>query len=118
MHPCYDIFIDPLLEPPPARIAYGSGTTGPVYNADSVDIACNIAHQPPPPLIAQARNVTFRWSRWLYSHKGLITAWMAPYEGDVSNVDVNDLEFFKFAEEAVNASVKGIMKLMDKTSGT
>lgn len=85
-------------------------------------MACNTVHTPAPGFIAQARagsNVTFHWSRWLHSHKGPITAWMAPYEGDVAAVDVNELEFVKFAEEAVDADgVWATDKLMDKTNGT
>lgn len=121
-YPGYDIFIDPALKPAPARIAYGGGGTGPVYDTDSTAIACNTVHNPAPGFIAQARagsNVTFHWSRWLYSHKGPITAWMAPYEGDVADVDVNQLEFFKFGEEAVDANgVWGTVKLLDETNGT
>ncbi|KAL2257294.1 hypothetical protein VTK26DRAFT_373 [Humicola hyalothermophila] len=122
VYPGYDIFVDPQLSPPPSRIAYGGGTTGPVYDADSADIACNTVHNPAPGSIAEARagsDVTFFWSRWLYSHRGPITAWMAPYEGDVADVDVNQLEFFKFAEEAHDENgVWGTEKLLDETNGT
>ncbi|KXX76604.1 Cellulose-growth-specific protein [Madurella mycetomatis] len=121
VYPGYDIFIDPQLDPAPSRIAYGGGTTGPVFDADSADVACGPVHSPTPGFIAQARagsNVTFHWSRWLYSHKGPITAWMAPYEGDVADVDVNELEFFKFAEEAADENgVWGTVKLLDETNG-
>jgi hypothetical protein len=93
-----------------------------VFDATSAAMACNTVHNPAPGFIAQARagsNVTFHWSRWLYSHKGPITAWMAPYEGDVAAVDVNKLEFVKFAEEAIGADgVWGTVKLLDKTNGT
>ena len=111
-----------MLDPPPFRIAYGGGTTGPVYNATLPDIACNTVHSPAPGFIAHARagsNVSFSWSRWLYSHKGPITAWMAPYEEDVANVNVNELEFFKFGEEAIgDDGIWGTVKLLDKTNGT
>jgi hypothetical protein len=44
---------------------------------------------------------------------------MAPYDGDVAAVDVNQLEFIKFAEEAADKDgVWGTTKLMDKTNGT
>jgi hypothetical protein len=44
---------------------------------------------------------------------------MAPYEGDIANVDVNKLEFFKFAEEAKDENgVWGTVKLLDETNGT
>lgn len=121
-YPGYDIFIDPALSPAPSRIAYGGGSTGPVFDATSAAMACGAVHNPAPGFIAQARagsNVTFHWSRWLYSHKGPITAWMAPYEGEVAAVDVNKLEFVKFAEEAIGADgVWGTVKLLDKTNGT
>lgn len=121
-YPGYDIFIDPKLNPAPSRIAYGGGTPGPVFDADSADVACNTVHSPAPGFIAEARagsDISFSWSRWLYSHKGPITAWMAPYEGDVADVNVNELEFFKFAEEAVDANgIWGTVKLLDETNGT
>jgi hypothetical protein len=121
-YPGYHNFSDPPLSPAPSRIAYGGGTTGPDFDADSVDVACNTVHNPAPGTIAQARagsSVSFSWSRWLYSHKGPITAWMAPYEGDIADVNVNELEFFKFAEEAVDADgVWGTVKLLDETNGT
>lgn len=91
-------------------------------NSSSAAIACNTVHNPTPGYIAQARagsNVTFHWSRWLHSHKGPITSWMAPYSGDIAKVDVNQLEFFKFGEEAVGADgVWGTDRLMDETNGT
>ncbi len=44
---------------------------------------------------------------------------MAPYEGDVAAVNVNELEFVKFAEEAADKNgVWGTVKLMDNTNGT
>jgi hypothetical protein len=121
-YPGWDIFIDPTLDPVPNRIAYGGGTTGPVTNANSSDIACNVVHNPAPGAIAEVRagsNVTFHWSRWLYSHKGPITAWMAPYEGDIADVDVNDIEFVKFGEDAIDENgVWGTVRMMDDTNGT
>lgn len=89
---------------------------------NSADIACAKVHSPAPGAIAEVRagsNITFHWSRWLYSHKGPITAWMAPYEGNISDVDVNQLEFFKFAEDTMDEDgVWGTVRLMDKTNGT
>ncbi|KAL1839512.1 hypothetical protein VTJ49DRAFT_1450 [Mycothermus thermophilus] len=121
IYPGYDIFIDPLLRPAPYRIAYGGGQTGPVYDLNSKDMACQRIHTPAPGLIAQARagsNITFWWSRWLYSHRGPITAWMAPYEGEIEDVDVNELEFFKFGEEAHDENgVWGTEKMLDETEG-
>ena len=64
-------------------------------------------------------DVTFHWSHWLYSHKGPITAWMAPYEGDVADVDVNELEFVKFAEDTVDEEgVWANVRMMDEGNGT
>lgn len=121
-YPGYDIFVDPELDTPPARIAYGGGVTGPIYDGNSADMACHTVHNPPPGSIAQARagsKVTFHWSRWLYSHKGPLTAWMAPYDGAVADVKVNELEFFKFAEEAADDDgVWGTVKMLDDTNGT
>ncbi len=44
---------------------------------------------------------------------------MAPYEGDVAAVNVNELEFVKFAEGAADTNgVWGTVKLMDNTNST
>ncbi|KAK3900565.1 glycoside hydrolase [Staphylotrichum tortipilum] len=87
----------------------GGGSTGPVLNLSSPAIAWSILYAPAPGLVAQARagsNVTFHWSRWLYSHKGPITAWIAPYEGDMAKVDMK-LEFRMFSQEAKGADGNG-----------
>ncbi|KAF2420971.1 glycoside hydrolase, partial [Tothia fuscella] len=42
--------------------------------------------------------IAFRWSQWLPSHRGPMTTYMAPYEGDLSEVNVNKLQFFKIHE--------------------
>ncbi|KAI0201178.1 glycosyl hydrolase family 61-domain-containing protein [Astrocystis sublimbata] len=122
VYPGWDIFLDPRYKPAPARIAYGGGNTGPVTKIDSKAMACNSVHKPAPGDIAEVRagsNVTFAWSHWLYSHKGPITAWMAPYEGDIANVDVNELEFVKFAEDTINKNgVWSTVRMMDDTDGT
>jgi hypothetical protein len=76
-------------------------------DSDSNDIACSYRHSPAPLNIATVRagaNVSFHWSHWLHSHKGPITAWMAPYEGDVKTVDVNKLKWFMIAEDAQDAN--------------
>ena len=95
---------------------------GPVTDADAPDIACSTVHSPAPGAIAEVRagsDVTFHWSHWLYSHKGPITAWMAPYDGDIGNVDVNELEFIKFAEDTVDEEgVWANVRMMDDTNGT
>ncbi|SPO06317.1 uncharacterized protein DNG_09006 [Cephalotrichum gorgonifer] len=122
VYPGWDINLDPRITPTPARIAYGGGTTFPVTDANSPAIACNTVHNPAPGAIAEVRagsDVTFHWSRWLYSHKGPLTAWMAPYEGDIADVNVNDLEFFKFGEETIDENgVWGTVKMLDDTNGT
>lgn len=54
-----------------------------------------------PAETAEARagsDITFRWTEWLPSHKGPMTTWMAPYEGDIAAVNVNKLRFFKVSE--------------------
>jgi hypothetical protein len=105
------------MVPTPSRIAFGGGGVGPLLNMTASDIACSSVHTPAPGSIAEVRagsNITFHWSRWLYSHKGPITAWMAPYEGNVSNVNVNNLEFVKFAEDTVDdKGVWGTARLVD-----
>jgi hypothetical protein len=93
-----------------------------INDPKSPNMACNIGRNPPPGDIAEARagsNVTFHWSHWLYSHKGPITAWMAPYEGDIAAVDLNKLEFVKFAEDIVDKDGNwATVKMMDDTNGT
>ncbi|KAK5662223.1 hypothetical protein OQA88_8128 [Cercophora sp. LCS_1] len=122
VYPGWDVYIDPLIKPTPSRIAFGGGDVNPLFNMSVPAIACGQGHTPAPGAIAEVRagsNITFHWSRWLYSHKGPITAWMAPYEGDVSKVNVNELEFFKFAEDTIDEQgVWGTVRLMDKTNGT
>ncbi|CAI4213621.1 unnamed protein product [Parascedosporium putredinis] len=74
-------------------------------------------YDPRPLDIATVRagsNVAFHWSHWLHSHKGPITAWLAPYEGDIADVNVNELEFFKIAEDAIDENgVWATDRLMD-----
>lgn len=121
-YPGWDLYIDSSTRPAPTRIAYGIGSTGPIFDLNSKAMACNSNPRPAPGAIAEVRagsNVTFHWSRWLYSHKGPISAWMAPYDGSVADVNVNKLEFFKIGEESVDsAGVWGTEKLLDKTNGT
>jgi hypothetical protein len=114
--------VDPSYNPPLKRIGYAGGDTFPVTSTTSNDLACNVPRQPVPGDIAEVRagsDISFHWSAWLYSHKGPITAWMAPYEGSIADVNVNKLEFFKIAEETVSeeglwANVR-IMNFTDTT---
>jgi hypothetical protein len=48
--------------------------------------------------------MTFLWSDWVINHKGPLQAYMAPYEGDISNQDIHKLKFFKIGEEGYNAA--------------
>jgi hypothetical protein len=69
------------MNPKPARIAFGGGGVNPIFDVQGKDLACNV-RPTPPGAIAEVRagsTITFHWSRWLYSHKGPITAWLAPY---------------------------------------
>lgn len=44
---------------------------------------------------------------------------MAPYEGDISDVDVNEIQFIKFAEDAIDENgVWGTVRMMDETNNT
>lgn len=121
-YPGWDVRLDATLDPTPDRIAYGGGGVGPVTDADNPEIACNYVHNPAPGAIAEVRagsDVTFHWSHWLYSHKGPITAWMAPYEGYIADVDVNELGFIKFAEDAIDENgIWANVRMMDDTNGT
>jgi hypothetical protein len=121
-YPGYDIYVDPSLKPAQPRIAYGVMSTSPVADTASKDLACNTPHNPIPGAIAEVRagsNVTLQWSRWLYSHKGPITAWMAPYDGNISSVDVNALSFFKIYEDIMDANgTWGTVRMMDVTNMT
>jgi cellulase len=63
----------------------------------------------PAQLIAPARagsNVTMYWSPWVPSHRGPLTNYLAPYTGNISNVDLNSLKFLKMAEEGLGADNK------------
>jgi len=92
------------------RIAFGFHTgwdnvdgIAAVLSADSLGIACN-ADPTIPGEMAEARagsNITFRWTDWLPSHRGPITTYMAPYEGNISDVNVNKLKFFKIDEAGI-----------------
>ncbi|KAK4445314.1 glycosyl hydrolase family 61-domain-containing protein [Podospora aff. communis PSN243] len=121
VYPGWDVYIDPYMSPKPARIAFGGGGVNPIFNVDGPELACNV-RPTAPGAIAEVRagsTITFHWSRWLYSHKGPITAWLAPYEGDVAGVNVNKLEFFKIAEDTVDeAGVWANVRMMDETNMT
>ncbi len=44
---------------------------------------------------------------------------MAPYEGDIRNANVNELKFFKFAEDTVDdEGIWANVRMMDRTNGT
>ncbi len=107
--------------PAPARIAFGVDGIEAVHSLASNDLACNTPHSPPT-TIAQVRagsQVTFHWSKWLYSHKGPLTAWMAPYAGDISKVNVSTLPFFKIADDTMDKNGDwGTVSMRDKTNGT
>ncbi len=60
----------------------------------------------PAELVAPARagsNVTYHWSPWLPSHRGPMTSYLAPYSGDLAKANLNELKFFKIAEDALHA---------------
>jgi hypothetical protein len=122
IYPGWDVRIDASADPAPARIAYGGGDVTVVLDPESDAMACGQRHTPPPGDIASVRagaDVTFYWSHWLYSHKGPITAWMAPYEGDVADVDVNKLKFVKFAEDTVDENgIWANVRMIDDHDGT
>ncbi|RDL33867.1 uncharacterized protein BP5553_08235 [Venustampulla echinocandica] len=122
VYPGWDVEIDSTYTPALARIAFGGGSVNPITNTTTNDLACNINHMPAPGAIAEVRagsNISFHWSRWLYSHKGPITAWMAPYEGSVDAIDVNKLAFFKIKEETVGADgIWANVRMMNFTNDT
>jgi hypothetical protein len=56
-------------------------------------------------LVANGRagsNITYYWSPWLPSHRGPMTSYLAPYTGDLAKVNLNQLKFFKIAEDALH----------------
>jgi hypothetical protein len=72
-----------------------------ILDARAQGMACNAPPITPPGLIAAVRpgsEVVFHWSDWIPSHRGPMTTWLAPYKGNISNVNVNELEFFKIHE--------------------
>ncbi|KAF2402037.1 hypothetical protein EJ06DRAFT_520918 [Trichodelitschia bisporula] len=86
------------------RISFGqSYSNHPRYAPDNVlrsDIACG-SHNVPAGAQAPARagsNITFGWSTWPITHNGPIMTYMGRYSGDVANVNVNEIEFFKIGE--------------------
>jgi len=94
------------------RVAYGYttgmenyGGTGAIQNVKSNGMACNVGATAPK-LIATVRagsNIDFIWTKWLPSHQGPMTTWMAPYSGNITTVDPTQLEFFKIHEDALHA---------------
>jgi cellulase len=90
------------------RIAFAAFAQFPLQNISSPDIACGSLTSPAQ-LTAPARagsNVTMFWSPWVESHRGPLTNYLAPYSGDISEVNVNALKFFKIAEEGLGADGK------------
>ncbi|KAF2423642.1 hypothetical protein EJ08DRAFT_701009 [Tothia fuscella] len=86
------------------RIAFGqSYENHPRYAPDNVlkpDIACG-SNTIPAGIAAPARagsNITFGWSTWPITHNGPIITYMGRYDGDIKNVNVNEVNFFKIAE--------------------
>jgi hypothetical protein len=74
--------------------------TAAIMDVNNKGIACN-AGPTPPAMLATVRagsNIDFVWTKWLPSHQGPLITYMAPYEGDISKVDVNQLKFFKIHE--------------------
>jgi hypothetical protein len=64
------------------------------------DIACG-TNPIAPQLQAIARagsDIVFGHSTWPITHNGPILTYMAPYDGDISTTNVNNLEFFKIKE--------------------
>jgi len=89
------------------RVAFGyeagfinvDGTAA-VMTVNDKGLACN-TNPKPAALVADARagsNVSFQWTKWLPSHQGPLTTYMAPYTGNLADVDVNNLRFFKIHE--------------------
>jgi len=72
-------------------------------------MACNRGRRPVPNAVAHVRagsDVSFHWSSWLYSHRGPVTAWLAPYQGDIAAVDTTQLEFVKFSEDTMDTATR------------
>jgi hypothetical protein len=68
-------------------------------------MACN-KDAKPGALIAPARagsKLGFVWSPWVVSHKGPVLTYMAPYDGDISQVNLQQLKFFKIQETGLLA---------------
>jgi len=60
-------------------------------------------------LVADGRagsNITYYWSPWLPSHRGPMTSYLALYAGDLAKVNLNELKFFKIAEDALHDDSK------------
>lgn len=66
-------------------------------------MACNVKSIAPA-IIAPVRagaKIKFSWNPWYISHKGPLIRYMAPYNGTIGNVNVNQLEFFKIGEKGL-----------------
>jgi cellulase len=92
-------------EPRPKRIQFHANYFKGVEDVTARGMACGDGAAPAQ-LVAPARagsNVTYYWSPWVPSHRGPMTSYLAPYAGDLSQVDLNALRFFKIAEDALHA---------------
>jgi cellulase len=86
------------------RIAFGqSYGNHPRYAPDNVlrpDIACG-SNTVPAELQAEARagsELVFGHSTWPVTHNGPIMTYLGEYSGNLSSVNVNEVEFFKISE--------------------
>jgi lytic cellulose monooxygenase (C1-hydroxylating) len=94
--------------------------SGAIQDVNSKDLPCNTGATSPA-LVAPVRagsNVDFIWTKFLRSHQGPITTWMAPYSGNISQVNVNNLEFFKIHEGGLYPDGKWATDRMIDQGGT
>jgi len=92
----------------PKRIQFPAFFSWAVEDVTVREMACG-KMAAPAELVGTARagsNVTYYWSPWLPSHRGPMTSYLAPYSGDLAKADLNELKFFKIAEEALHADGK------------
>jgi hypothetical protein len=92
----------------PKRVQFSSFYAKAVEDVTAREMACGNAALLAE-LVATARagsNLTYYWSPWLPSHRGPMTSYLAPYAGDLAKANLNDLKFFKIAEDALHADGK------------
>jgi len=90
--------------PLPKRVQFASYAAWAVENANAPEMACG-NKAVPAELVANGRagsNITYYWSPWLPSHRGPMTSYLAPYTGELAKVNLNELKFFKIAEDALH----------------